>query len=141
MSSVRALEFLEMKFGKNRKNRNNIAKLLEEYRNWEPSVDTDNIDIVKACDDMGIRNDRRLQMLVDSRLYVSVYCYVYRGMKVGEIAKMFGKNHSSISVLIRSYESRYNDKKFMIVSNDISERYGLTINPEFAIKVINEKRR
>jgi len=139
--SVRAKEFLEFKFGKDRMNGNNIAKLLEEYRTWEPSVETDSIDIIKACDDMGIRNNSRLQVMVDSRLHISVYCYVYRDMKIGKIAKMFGRDHSSISVLIKAYESRYRDKKFLMVSNDISERYGLKIDPEFAIKVINEKRR
>ena len=139
--SVRAIEFLEYKFGKDRRNGHNIAKLLEEYRNWEPSVDTDNLDVVNACDEMGIRTNSRKQPDVDARMYISVYCYVYRDMSVGDISKMFGRHHSSISVLIDKFEDRLNDSNFNLMREYISGVYRFNVNNDFAVSVINRKRR
>ena len=74
-------------------------------------------------------------------MYISVYCYVYRDMSVGDISKMFGRHHSSISVLIDKFEDRLNDANFNLMREYISGVYGFNVNNDFAVSVIKRKRR
>lgn len=140
MSIGRAKRFLLSEFGPDRLNGNGLARLLDRYNNWVDSSVADSDAVVEYIKKNGIDSRVRTQDLVDKRVHLAVFLYVYHGWNNSKLAKLFGgKNHASISNYLTIYEDICQDVNFLI--NTENERMLFEVDSGKAISHIHERRK
>ena len=133
----RAKRFLEQKFGTDRFNGNGIARLLEEYRDWED--DTAHDSLISYCKLRGYTDRSNKQFNVDNRTWAFVYLYVYCNSSVNFIAENFFKTHGSVSTKIRDFEYLITDKDFLNNTEKIREEFKM--DTKYCLEFIEANRR